>query len=188
MGFFDKIIKREKVEKPSARKAEEAKEADKKTKSAEVKKPLDSAQGKKPAKKLALPSSKGAGGKPAAKDKAKKDKTAQDRPDEKKKGVTRRKTVSGEASRIILRPVFTEKAERIQAYGKYTFMVSRDANKVEVARAIRDLYGVKPVSVRVLVSKGKSVRSGRTRGRRKDEKKAVVTLPPGQIITVMESA
>lgn len=182
MGFFDKIIKKGKGAKGKVEKAEE------------VKKPVAEAKvdvAKKPAgKEKPAPAKKKAEKKPkAAKAGAKKEKAADEEvKTEKKKGATRRKTVSGEASRIILRPVFTEKAERMQAYGKYTFMVSGDANKVEVARAIRDLYGVKPVSVRVLVSKGKSVRSGRTRGRRKDEKKAVVTLPSGQIITVMESA
>lgn len=176
MGFFDKIIKKGKGE---AKRAESLKDQEPSV-SGVPSGAREPVKGSQPAKKEKKPQTK--------KEKVKKDKPAEEAKPEKKKGATRRKTVSGEASRIILRPVFTEKAERMQAYGKYTFMVSGDANKVEVARAIRDLYGVKPVSVRVLVSKGKSVRSGRTRGRRKDEKKAVVTLPPGQIITVMESA
>lgn len=95
---------------------------------------------------------------------------------------------AGIAHRILLRPVHTEKTGREQGLGKYVFLVAMDANKVEVARAVRDLYGVKPVSVRIVKVLGKSVRFGRTVGKEKDRKKAIVTLKPGETITVVEGA
>lgn len=98
------------------------------------------------------------------------------------------KETGGQAHRVLMRPVFSEKASRLQAQGKYEFVVSKSANKPAVSTAVRDLYGVEPVSVRVLIRKGKSVRFGRTAGREKDEKLAVVTLKPGESITLIEGA
>ena len=92
----------------------------------------------------------------------------------------------GDAYRVLLTPVLTEKADREQTLGKYAFMVAPDANKNVVAEAFRDLYGVKPVSVRIISVKGKQVRSGRVLGKRKDQKKAIVTLKSGETITAME--
>ncbi|HJV32950.1 MAG TPA: 50S ribosomal protein L23, partial [Patescibacteria group bacterium] len=95
---------------------------------------------------------------------------------------------SGEAHRVLLKPVFSEKSSLLQAQGKYVFIVAKNATKVDVAAAIRDLYGVKPASVRVIVHKGKEVRFGKFSGKEKDEKKAIVTLAPGQTLTVFEGA
>ena len=85
---------------------------------------------------------------------------------------------------VLVSPIVTEKAERLQANGKYLFNVSRSANKVEVARAIKEVYGVTPVAVNIVVRKGKAVRFGKYQGRRKTEKKAIVTLKKGEILTV----
>lgn len=87
---------------------------------------------------------------------------------------------------VVRTPVSTEKAERGQAAGQYTFYVAQGANKTRVAEAIKVLYGVSPVAVRIINSKGKKVRYGRSTGRRKDRKKAIVTLKPGDAITVMD--
>lgn len=87
---------------------------------------------------------------------------------------------------VLVSPVVTEKAERLQADGKYMFNVSKNANKVEIARAIKEVYGVIPEAVNVVVRKGKRVRFGKYQGRRKNEKKAIVTLKKGDILTVME--
>ena len=109
---------------------------------------------------------------------------------EEKKPSTRgplAKEDAGSAYRILIRPVFTEKSSRLESQGKYVFIVSRDANKVEVARAVRDLYGVKAASVRILNAKGKSVRFGRTQGKEQDLKKAIVTLKAGETLTVIEA-
>ncbi len=99
-----------------------------------------------------------------------------------------RKGGSLTSSIILEKPLFTEKTDGMQAAGKYTFIVSRDANKTEVARAVRDIYGVTPVAVNISVLKGKTVSFGRRIGRRKDRKKAVVTLKKGEKITVMQGA
>lgn len=87
---------------------------------------------------------------------------------------------------LLVSPIVTEKAERLQANGKYMFNVSKRANKIEIARAIKEVYGVTPVAVNIIVRKGKVVRFGKYQGRRKDEKKAIVTLKKGDILTVME--
>ncbi len=93
---------------------------------------------------------------------------------------------AGEAYRILVRPVLTEKTSMLQSQNQYTFAVAKGATKVDVARAVRDLYGVKPETVRIVVAKGKKVRSGRSQGQEKDVKKAVVTLKAGETITVLE--
>lgn len=87
---------------------------------------------------------------------------------------------------VLVSPIVTEKAERLHANGKYMFNVSKRANKIEIARAIKEVYGVTPVAVNIVVRKGKRVRFGKYHGRRKDEKKAIVTLKKGDILTVME--
>lgn len=60
---------------------------------------------------------------------------------------------------------------------KYVFEVTRDANKIEIAKAIEELYGSKPEKVNI-ISLPKKV-SGRGRNKRKPFKKAVVTFPKG---------
>lgn len=90
--------------------------------------------------------------------------------------------VSGDAHRILVAPIFTEKASRLSSMGQYAFVVARSATKVDVARAVRDVYGVKPTAVRVLNTLGKIVRRGRSVGRRNDVKKAIVTLKKGDSI------
>ena len=94
---------------------------------------------------------------------------------------------AGASYRILMKPVFSEKSARQEAKGKYTFLIAPDANKTEVLRAVRDLYGVQPVSVRIVLKKGKNVRFGQTQGREKDEKKAIVTPRAGDSITVSEA-
>jgi len=98
------------------------------------------------------------------------------------------KEAAGESYRVLLTPAFSEKADRQQALGKYVFMVATSTNKIEIMRAVRDLYGVKPVSVRIIMKKGKNVRFGKTMGRQKNEKKAIVTLRAGDSITFSEAA
>jgi len=92
--------------------------------------------------------------------------------------------LKGQSYRILVAPVFTEKTANQQAMGKYTFVVADGATKVDVARAIKDLYGVKPESVRVVNVLGKIVRHGRFSGQRKDVKKAIVSLKKGDSIAL----
>lgn len=92
----------------------------------------------------------------------------------------------GDAYRVLVKPLITEKATILGAENKYIFAVSKNSNKIEIARAINEVYGVKPVSVNIIKVKGKNVRYGRTQGKQKDWKKAIIKLPEGKTIKVYE--
>ena len=92
-----------------------------------------------------------------------------------------------EPQNIIVRPLITEKATRLkEATNTICFEVSRSANKIEIARAVSKLFGVKVESVRVANRGGKLKRMGRFAGRRKDWKKAYVRLAPDQKVEFFE--
>ena len=85
------------------------------------------------------------------------------------------------AQDLIRRPLITEKATRMKdASGTICFEVAPEANKIEVARAITALFGVKVADVRIANRRGKMKRVGRFAGRRRDWKKAYVRLAPGE--------
>lgn len=91
-----------------------------------------------------------------------------------------------QAYRILVKPLVTEKATTLSEHNKYVFVVSLKANKIEVAKAIEAIYGIKPVKVNLSNVKGKKVTRGKIRGQRKDWRKAVVSLPKGQTIKIYE--
>lgn len=101
-----------------------------------------------------------------------------------KKEVRTRKY--GNAYKVLVRPLVTEKASIQGAEGKYFFEVGKQANKIEIAKAIQEVYGVKPISVNVIRMGGKNVKYGKKTGQRKDWKKAIITLAKGQTIKVYE--
>jgi large subunit ribosomal protein L23 len=101
-----------------------------------------------------------------------------------KKGTTR--APYGNAYRILIKPLVTEKVSNLGVLNKYVFAVAKEANKIEVAKAIKEIYGVKPVGVNMINRLGKKARYGRISGWRKDWKKAIVTLPQGQTIKIYE--
>ena len=80
------------------------------------------------------------------------------------------------AQDIVIRPIITEKSMAGNAEKKYTFEVCKDANKIEIAKAIEELFGVKVQKVNTLNVRGKLRRQGRYEGY---WKKAVVTLTEG---------
>jgi large subunit ribosomal protein L23 len=85
------------------------------------------------------------------------------------------------AQDLIRRPIITEKATRMkETSGTICFEVAPEANKIEVARAITTLFGVKVADVRIANRRGKMKRVGRFAGRRRDWKKAYVRLAPGE--------
>jgi large subunit ribosomal protein L23 len=89
--------------------------------------------------------------------------------------------------KIIRRPIVTEKTTQMMQEGnQYVFEVDRDANKIEIARAVQDLFNVKVSSVKTLNFIGKERRMGFHRGKRPSWKKAVVTLKEGETIPVIE--
>lgn len=87
---------------------------------------------------------------------------------------------------VLLRPVVSEKAMARESAGVYTFVVDPAASKVDIKQAVAQVYGVVPTGVRVTNTEGKRVRFGRFSGKRKDMKKAIVTLPKGKKISIHE--
>ena len=81
-----------------------------------------------------------------------------------------------EARDIIIAPVITEKATMALADKKYTFRVAKAANKIEIAKAIEELFGVDVKKVNIINMKGQKRRMGRYEGYTSDWKKAIVTL------------
>ena len=80
------------------------------------------------------------------------------------------------AEDIILKPVLTDKGYDGIADKKYTFIVKKSANKIEIRNAVEKLFGVKVAEVNTLNCKGKLKRMGRNEGYPPDRKKAIVTL------------
>lgn len=103
-----------------------------------------------------------------------------------KDGKAKEVAKSLSAYRVLVKPMITEKAAQLGAQNKYIFMVSIDANKIEVAKAITSVYGVKVEKINLIRQQGKVVTRGRIKGKRKDFKKAVVTLAKGNTISVYE--
>jgi large subunit ribosomal protein L23 len=86
-----------------------------------------------------------------------------------------------EPQQVIRRPLITEKATRLkEASNTVCFEVNRHANKIEIAKAVTVLFGVKVADVRVANREGKWKRMGRFLGRRKAWKKAYVRLAEGE--------
>jgi large subunit ribosomal protein L23 len=90
---------------------------------------------------------------------------------------------------IIVRPLWTEKSEINKWQGKYTFEVHYGANKIEIKRAVEEIYDVDVEAVNVMIMPAKI---SRTRGRkpvvrRPAWKKAIVTVAPGERIEVLEA-
>ncbi len=79
---------------------------------------------------------------------------------------------------IIIKPIITEDSMNEMANKKYTFVVDRRANKVEVKRAVEEVFGVKVEKVNTMNMMGKMKRMGRNQGKRADWKKAIVKLTP----------
>ena len=88
---------------------------------------------------------------------------------------------------IIIAPIVSEKAYSLIDQGKYTFEVSPAANKTEIRIAIEKIFDVKVKSVNTIARKGKRVRTRTGFGKRKDTKRAIVTLSEGTIDIFSES-
>jgi large subunit ribosomal protein L23 len=103
------------------------------------------------------------------------------------------------AQTIIKRPLLTEKGNRLRETGggqgdlpaeeveqKLLFEVARDANKIEIRDAVKQLFKVDVLDVKTQIVRGKEKRIGRFQGRRPHWKKAIVTLKKGQTIEFFE--
>ncbi|MFX0539484.1 50S ribosomal protein L23 [Ornithinimicrobium sp. Y1847] len=82
---------------------------------------------------------------------------------------------------ILLAPVVSEKSYSLLDQGKYTFIVDPRANKSEIKKAVESIFGVKVSSVHTLNRQGKTRRTRFGMGKRKDTKRAIVTLREGTI-------
>jgi len=83
---------------------------------------------------------------------------------------------------IIKGPCLTEKGDQLQeSYGKAVIKVARDANKVEIKKAVEQIFNVKVAHIRTTKVRGKQKRVGRYVGRTSDWKKAYITLKEGKI-------
>lgn len=88
---------------------------------------------------------------------------------------------------IIIRPIITEKSTLLKdGSNQYVFEVRRDANKIEIKRAIESLFKVKVLSVNIINMEGKKKRIGRFMGKRRDWKKAIVRISPEDKIPIFE--
>ena len=90
------------------------------------------------------------------------------------------------ANDIIIRPVISEKSTELMESRKYVFQVARDANKLMIAGAMKELFGVTPEKVNIINMRGKNRRLRYRMGKRAAWKKAIVTLAIGQKIEIFE--
>ncbi len=88
---------------------------------------------------------------------------------------------------VLIRPMLTEKSNRLAGQGKYVFRVADYANKVEIRRAVEHAFQVHVTKVNIVRVRGKQRRLGRyPAGRTENWKKAIVTLAKGQSIPLFE--
>ncbi len=89
---------------------------------------------------------------------------------------------------IVIRPIITERGNDSMSIGRYTFEVSVDSNKLQIKKAVEDLFKVHVEDVNTMIVKGKLRGIGRSKGKRKNWKKAVVSLRQGDSIPLFEGA
>ncbi|MBU1131647.1 50S ribosomal protein L23 [Patescibacteria group bacterium] len=96
------------------------------------------------------------------------------------------KVIAPNAYKLIKQPLISEKSTDLALLNKYVFVVPINANKTEVAKVIKSIYGVKPIKMNMVRRKGKNVRHGRIKGKKQDFKKVIVTLAKEDKIEVYE--
>ena len=89
---------------------------------------------------------------------------------------------------IIVRPIITERTSHLMESGQYTFEVLPKANKIEIRKAVEEVFSVKVVRVNTIQVRSKPKRMGAFLGRSRSWKKAVVTLAAGEKIAFFEGA
>ncbi len=91
-----------------------------------------------------------------------------------------------DVSRVLRRPVVTEKSTGLQETGRYVFEVDPGATKLQIRRVVEDTFDVRVTGVNTMVVKGKRKRFGPRVTVNRTWKKAIVTLAPGETITIFE--
>lgn len=90
---------------------------------------------------------------------------------------------------VIKKPLFTEKGGNLkEAENKILVEVSRDANKIDIKKAIEEIFKVKVEKIATINTEGKWKRYGKSLGKRPDRKKAIVTLKKGEKLDFVEGA
>jgi large subunit ribosomal protein L23 len=89
-----------------------------------------------------------------------------------------------EHTKVIIRPVVSEKSYVLTAADRYTFRVHSDAHKTQIRQAVEALFDVRVVDVRTMSVKSKPKRRGVIRGRTRSWKKAIVQVAAGESIPV----
>lgn len=110
---------------------------------------------------------------------------AKKKSDKKESATVSFEGTGAQAVRVLKQPHITEKATQLSGEDKYIFKVYRNANKIEIKKAIEKLYSTKVLDVNVMNIPGKKRRVGKTMGRQSGFKKAVITLPKGQKIDIL---
>jgi large subunit ribosomal protein L23 len=89
---------------------------------------------------------------------------------------------------VIIKPLVSEKGANLRAdQNKYVFRVDKGANKLQIKRAVEELFKVKVEDVTTMITHGRPKRLGRFEGRRADWKKAIVKLKKGETIELFEA-
>jgi large subunit ribosomal protein L23 len=88
---------------------------------------------------------------------------------------------------VIIAPVVSEKSYALLDEGRYTFLVHPSANKTEIKQAVESIFSVKVANVNTINRKGKVKRFGLQYGKRKDTKRAIVTLREVETIDIFET-
>jgi len=137
---------------------------------------------KKPEEKS--PSTRSArSGSPLASKEARSEKAVKVKPAKSVKAEVRK---FSDVDRILVRPLLTEKISGLGMYNQYAFEVKPGANKIQVKKAVETYYKVRPTRVNIVKVRGRSVRWGRTQGKTRGWKKAIVTLRQGDKIELYE--
>ncbi|EKD33079.1 MAG: 50S ribosomal protein L23 [uncultured bacterium] len=107
-------------------------------------------------------------------------------PKQEAKKAKDKESVSAIANNVLIKPVVTEKSAMLAAANAYVFEVPVGTSAPIVKQAVAQLYGIMPVKVNMINSRGNHVRFGRTYGVQKRVRKAVVFLPKGKTISPYE--
>ena len=102
--------------------------------------------------------------------------------DKEVKKEVKSKENTGDAYRILVKPLVSEKGYRQMSLGQYAFKVSTKANKISVRKAVEKVYDVKVDRVNIVKMRGKNKNFGRIASKSSDWKKAIVTLKKGEVI------
>lgn len=90
---------------------------------------------------------------------------------------------------IIKRPLLTEKGDKLkETENKVIVEVMKDANKLDIKKAVEEIFKVKVEKVSTITTQGKWKRHGRSIGKRPERKKAIITLKKGEKLDFVEGA